>query len=223
MKSSNTQMKSDETLQRDILEELAFDPEVTPSHIGVTVENGVVTLRGPVSNYAEKLAAEKAAKRVSGVHAFTDELQVEIPSLHHRDDRDIAKSVLDALYWDVTVPEELIQAKVDNAWVTLEGEVDWQYQVDNAKRAVQFLTGVRGVTSLVTLKHRIAAQDIKAKLAETFKRSAEIDANQIQIEIDDDQVTLRGTVHSWIEHDDAARAAYSLPGVKRVENLTHVG
>jgi osmotically-inducible protein OsmY len=210
-------------LQQYVLDELASDPAITPSHIGVTVENGVVTLRGTVRAYAEKVLAERAAKRVSGVRALTDELRVEIHALHQRDDRDIAKAVTDALYWDVTVPEQRIKAQVDDGWVTLEGEVDWDYQIVNAKRAVQFLTGVRGITSRIALKHSGAAADIKTRLVKTFKRSAEIDADQIEIEVAGDRVILRGKVRSWNEHEDAGRAARSIPGVKDVENMTYVG
>lgn len=214
---------SDDMLQQYVLDELASDPAVTPSHIGVTVENGVVTLRGSVRSHAEKVLAERAAKRVSGVRAFTDEMRVEIHALHQRDDRDIAKAVMDALYWDVTVPEHRIKAQVDDGWVTLEGQVDWDYQIVNAKHAIQFLTGVRGITSRITLKHKGVAHDIKARLAETFKRSAQIDAEQIQIEVAGDHVVLRGKVRSWNEHEDAERAARSLPGVAHVENMTYVG
>ena len=215
-------MKTDETLQKNVVDELAFDPAVKASDIGVTVHSGVVTLRGTVTSFAEKFSAEHAAKRVSGVRTYTDELTVEVPLLHRRDDRDIAKAVLDVLTWDVTVPGDTVKAKIDNGFVLLEGEVDWQFEIDNAKRAVQYLTGVRGITNRMTLKPRTTARDIIAKLEQTFKRSAEIDADKIQIEIHDGSVTLRGSVHSWYEFDDATRAAFSLPGVKHVENLTHV-
>jgi len=214
--------KTNETLQQNVLDELSFDPAITPGDIGVTVEKGVVTLRGTVGSYAEKLSAEQAAKRVAGVHAFTDELTVDMPAFHRRDDRDVAKVVIDSLRWDVTVPDQLIKAKVADGWVTLEGELDWQFQIDNAKRAVQYIMGVRGVTNLIALKPRIAAHDVREKLTQTFKRSAEIDADRVQIEIKDGNITLRGAVRSWNEHDDATRAAFSLAGVRRVENLTAV-
>jgi osmotically-inducible protein OsmY len=215
--------KSDETLLQNVIDELAFDPAIESKQIGVTVDGGVVTLRGTVGSYAEVLTAEEAAKRVSGVRAFTDELVVDMPSLHHRDDRDIAKAVADSLGWDITVPDESIQVKVDKGWVTLEGAADWQFEIDNAERAIQYLTGVRGVTNLIALRLRVAAGDVKAKLVQTFERSAEIDAGRIIVEVEEGSVTLRGTVHSWNEHDDATRAAFSLPGVRHVRNLTHVG
>jgi osmotically-inducible protein OsmY len=214
---------SDTTLQENVLAEISFDPTINPSNVGITVARGVVTLRGTVASYSEKVLVEQAAKRVSGVHAFTDELAVEIPSMHRRDDRDIAAAVLHALKWDVTVIEESIMVKVEKGFVTLEGEAEWQYQINSATRAVQHLTGVFGVSNLMKLKARaVTGTDIMAQLERTFSRSAEIDAERIKIEVKDSSVTLRGTVHSWNEHDDATRAAYSLPGVRGVLNLTEV-
>jgi osmotically-inducible protein OsmY len=214
---------SDSTLQENVLAEVSFDPAINPSNIGITVTRGVVTLRGTVASYSEKVLVEQAAKRVSGVHAFTDELTVDIPSMHRRDDRDIAAAVLHALKWDVTVIENSIMVKVEKGFVTLEGEAEWQYQINSATRAVQHLTGVFGVSNFMTLKARaVTGMDIMAELERTFSRSAEIDAQRIKIEVKDSNVTLRGTVHSWNEHDDATRAAYSLPGVRGVVNLTEV-
>jgi len=215
-------VKSDRTLQNNVQDELAFDPSIKANAIGVTVEHRVVTLRGVVESYAEKLACERAVKRVSGVHAFTDELEVDVPTLHRRDDRDIAAALVEALRWDVTVRAESIKAKVDEGFVILEGEADWQFEIDNVKRAVQHLTGVRGVISHIVLKPRVAAHDVTMKLEQTFRRSAKIDADRIQVEIVDGNVTLRGNVQSWSEYDDATRAAFSLPGVNRVDNLTNV-
>jgi len=214
---------SDTTLQDNVLAEISFDPAINPSDVGITVSKGVVTLRGTVASYSEKVLVEMAAKRVSGVHAFTDELTVEIPAFHRRDDRDIAVAVLNALKWDVTVNEKSVMVQVDGGYITLEGEAEWQYQINSATRSIQHLTGVFGVNNVMTLKARaVTGMDILTQLEKTFRRSAEIDAERIEIEVRDSSVTLRGKVHSWTEHDDATRAAYSLPGVRGVTNLTTV-
>jgi VCBS repeat-containing protein len=218
-----TTTRSDPMLQQDVLDEIAFDPAITATDIGITVAKGVVTLRGTVSSYSAKVLVEQAAKRVAGVHAFTDELTVDIPDLHLRDDKDIAAAVLHSLKWDVTVVDKAIMVKVQNGYVTLEGEAEWQYQINSATRAIQHLTGVTGVSNLMTLKKRaVTRTDVLAQLERTFARSAAIDAEHIKIEVKDSSVTLRGTVHSWNEYDDATRAAFSLPGVMGVLNLTEV-
>jgi VCBS repeat-containing protein len=215
---------TDSLLQENVLAEVSFDPSINANDIGITVAKGIVTLRGTVKSYAEKVLVEQAAKRVSGVHAFTEELKVDIPQFHRRDDRDIAEAVLYTLKWDVTVVHDSLVVKVENGIVTLEGQAEWQYQINSATRAVQNLTGVLGVDNLMTLHARpgVTNNDILSQLERTFKRSAEIDADRIKIEVRDSNVTLRGTVHSWTEHDDATRAAYSLPGVTAVTNLTEV-
>jgi osmotically-inducible protein OsmY len=221
--TTTTKTPTDSLLQENVLAEISFDPAINASDIGITVNNGIVTIRGTVTSYAEKVLVEQAAKRVSGVHAFAEELTVDIPELHRRDDRDIAAAALHALKWDVTVRDETIKVKVEKGIVTIEGQADWQYQINSATRAVQHLTGVSFVNNLMTLKPRgVKGTDILAQLERTFQRSAEIDAERIKIEVNDSNVTLRGTVHSWTEHDDATRAAYSLPGVTGVTNLTEV-
>jgi VCBS repeat-containing protein len=221
--TTTTKTPTDSLLQENVLAEISFDPSINASDIGITVTKGVVTLRGSVASYAPKVLVEQAAKRVSGVHAFTEELTVDIPELHRRDDRDIAAAVLFALKWDVTVDQESVMVKVENGVVTLEGQAEWQYQINSATSAVQYLTGVLAVVNRMTIRARgVTTSDILAQLELTFKRSAEIDADRIKIEVKDSNVTLRGTVHSWTEHDDATRAAYSLPGVLGVTNLTEV-
>lgn len=209
-------------LQKDVIEELAFDPSFDERDIAVAVSDGVVTLTGTVKSYAQKLAVEKAVKRVRGVHGIAEELTIELPALHKRNDVDLAKYALDALRWNANLPENSVLVKVEAGWITLTGTVDWQYQREAARLAVATLAGVRGVSNDIVLHPRVAAIDVKIKIRDSFMRNAEIDANRIQIETSAGNVTLRGAVHSWTEHDNAAMAAYSISGVANVKNLTTV-
>ena len=215
-------MKTDLTLQEDVAEELAFDPSVDNGNIGVAAKDGVVTLTGKVPTFADKVAAEKAAKRVSGVKAIAQDIEVELPAFHKRDDAEIAAAALNVLAWEVTVPKDAVTVRVEQGWLTLEGRVNWEFVRRNADRAVRHLLGVVGVTNLITVTPQVAVADVTAKIRKTFERSAEIDAQRVTAETHGSTVTLRGTVHSWTEHDDAARAAYSVPGVTKVENDTLV-
>lgn len=214
--------KSDPILQSDVMDELAFDPTVDATNITVTAKDGVVTLAGTVNSYAEKTAAEQAAKRVAGVHGIAEELKIEIPSLHQRNDADIARAAITAIDWSVNVPRNTVTVKVENGWLTLDGEVDWQYQKESAVRAVEHLNGIRGVSNLIVVKAAATPGDVTAKIRKAFERAAEVDANRVRVEMRDGIVTLRGTVHSWNEHDEAAHAAFSVAGVRAVENLTSV-
>jgi osmotically-inducible protein OsmY len=208
----------DEILQREVLDELKWEPSVNPAAIGVAVTDGVVTLTGYVDTYAEKLAAEKAAKRVKGVRAVAEEIEVKVSTLTERTDTDIAKAALNALQWNVQVPEEKIKVKVEDGWVILEGQVEWGFQKEAALDAVRYLTGVRGVSNLITIAPKIATYEIKDKIRDAFKRSAELDADRIRIDAADGKVTLSGKVHSWLEHDEAGRVAWAAPGVTTVVN-----
>lgn len=211
-------MKSDSQLQRDVTEELHWDPQVGRTEVGIAVRDGVVTLTGTVNTYAQKLAAERAAERVSGVKAIADDLAVKLPGFGKRSDTEIAHAAVNALTWDTEVPEEKITVKVDNGWITLDGLVPYRYQSEAAERAVRYLIGVKGVTNLMKVEPAPSVSEVKTKIEDAFKRSAEIDSGHVTVEASDGKVTLKGTVRSWTERRDAERAAWSAPGVKQVDD-----
>jgi len=210
--------KTDTQLQRDVLDELKFDPRVTEAEIGVAVKDGVVTLTGHVASYAQRTAAERAVERVGGVRAIAEDLHVKLPGSLERSDTDIAHQVANALQWDIEVPEDRITARVENGWVWLEGEVEWQYQRMAAERAVRYLTGVRGITNLVHIKPRTSQYDVAKHIKQALHRSAEADAKRIEVETADGRVTLKGTVRSVAERQDAERAAWGADGVTAVDD-----
>lgn len=211
-------MKTDFQIKDDVLDELAWQPNIDETQIGVIVEKGVVTLSGVVDNYSKKIAAEKAAKMVEGVKAVALDIEVKYGSDFKKTDKEIAKAIVDAFEWNALVPDDDIMVKVENGWVYLTGEVQWAYQKNAAKNVAGNLMGVKGVSNLITLKNNIKPTEVKDRIKKAFQRQANLDADGIIIEDHGHTVTLRGSVNSIKEKEDAETAAYNAPGVYDVKN-----
>jgi osmotically-inducible protein OsmY len=211
-------MKSDSEIERDVKEELKWDPDLHADDIAISVKNGVVTLAGFTPSYTDRLEAEKAAKRVAGVHAVANDIEVRLPAIDQRPDPEIARDAVAALKAELPISHDRIKVVVKDGWITLEGAVEWQYQKTAADAAVRKVKGVKGVTNVTTVKPKVQPSEIKRKIQEAFKRSAEVDADRITVEANGSEVILKGTVRSWIEREEAERVAWSAPGITKVED-----
>ena len=216
-------MKTDADLKKDVTAELAWDPAVKATAIGVAVKDGVVTLSGHLETFAEKHAAERALRRVAGVKAIALELDVKLSFDHKRSDTDIAVSAEQALKWSTLVAVEAIRLTVDHGWVTLQGEVEWDYQRRSAEKAIRPLMGVVGISNEITLRVRPKATDLSRKIEEALTRQALREAKQVQVSVDGTTVTLSGMVHSWHERDAVQGVAWAAPGVHAVINELRLG
>jgi len=214
---------TDKYLRQLVLDELDFEPSVEAANIGVAVENGVVTLTGHVGSYAQKVAAERAVQRVKGVRGIAEEIEIRYPDAKKTADDQIAQRVINIIGWNAQVPSGAVKVKVQKGWVTLTGSVDWHYQKMAAEAAVRKLSGVVGVLNDIELKPRVQSSDVKQKILDALKRNADLEANAIRIEVQGDRVKLEGKVKAWYERNLIEHAAWSVPGVRAVEDRLTFG
>ena len=216
-------MKTDVQLQADVIAELQWEPAVDATRIGVEVKDGIVTLAGHVTNYAEKWNAEHAAQRVSGVKALVVEIDVTLAGTTRRTDGDIARSAKDVLQWTTDAPADMVQIKVEKGTITLSGAVDWEYQRRDAADAIRNLVGVKSVVNMVTIKPNASTRVVKDDIDSALRRRATRDSNSIKVSVDGGEVTLSGTVHSWVEREMANNSAWGAPGVRNVVDEMTIG
>ena len=211
-------MTHDDTLRADVLAELAWEPQVDATHVGVAVTKGVVTLMGHVASFPEKYAAERAVRRVRGVRAIAQEIEVHLPEHKKRADDEIAERAIKILEWDADVPSDRVQVKVERGYVTLTGEVDWNFQKAEIERVVRKLSGVTGIRNAIVVKPRLSSVDVRERIRQALDRDAAVEASKISITTVGSKVVLTGTVHGYPERDAIERAAWSAPGVTSVED-----
>ena len=208
----------DKSLKRLIDDELDFEPSIDAADIGVTVENGIVTLSGHVPNYAQKTKVEEIVGRIKGVRGYAEEIEVRFPGERHMADDLLAERAADLIKWNAMVPPDAVKVKVQKGYMTLTGAVEWQYQKDSAYRAVSQMDGLVGVYNRIELRPRVSASDVKTRIEDALKRNAELEADAIKVNVADGKVTLEGKVKAWWERGIAERAAWAAPGVKQVED-----
>lgn len=209
---------NDSDLRQVVIDELEFEPSVEASNIGVAAKDGIVTLSGYVTSYAQKMATERAVRRVKGVHGMAQEIEIRYATDKKINDDEIARRCANIISWDTTLPEGKIAVKVERGWVTLSGEVPWHFQRVSAESGVRKITGVNGITNLITIKAHVQASDIKSRIEEALKRSAEVEAHSIRVLVTDSSVRLEGKVNDWREREIVEKAAWSVPGVMAVDD-----
>jgi len=209
---------TDKELKQHVQNAFDWEPSLDATDIGISVDAGVVTLRGNIPSYSEKVTAERVALRVFGVKAVANDLVVHLPSTFERTDTEIAQAAVAALKWNTVVPHDRVTVAVTNGWITLSGKVNWNYQKDAIARAVRDLSGVTGVINNVVVEPTVKTMDVRDKIEAAFRRSAEVDARRISVAAEDGTVILSGNVHSWAERLEAERAAWAAPGVKQVDD-----
>ena len=208
----------DKLIRQDVIDELDFEPSIDAANIGVAVENGIVTLTGHVGTYAQRVAAEKAVRRVRGVRGVAEEIKVRLAGETPPRDEDLAQRAVQMLDWSVTVPKKAVQVQVQDGWVTLTGRVEWQYKKEEAYRSIRRLAGVAGIINKIEVAPKASAPQVQSKIEAALKRNAELEANAIKVTVKDAKVTHEGKIHAWYERELAENAAWSAPGVRAVED-----